>query len=118
MTLKSLLQQTPLDAIPAELRTFYNQMLNMRPTYGLPDMKLEVKKDSRGLTVVANAHLGSLSDVLGRQVSVAPNVLSGQSMTDVAVLCLRELAADGFNDGDHERFWNEMDDLQRAKLLR
>jgi len=118
MTLKALLQQTAHDEIPGELHALYSHLLNLRPTYGFPGMKLEVKKDSRGLTAVANAHLGSLSDVLGRQVCVAPDVLREQSMTDVAVLCLRELAADGFTDGDHERFWNGMDDLQKAKLLR
>ena len=77
--------------------------------------KIEVKL-LNGEIAVTNVHLGSLGDILTYPIDVAPDL----EITKIQLLdaILKELSIGGFSDSDQSDFWNEMTNLQKARILR
>ena len=95
------------------LRDTYDTLMSTKPTYGNPDMKITVK-DVDGEIAVCNTHLGAISDVVNYQLDVAPDV----ELTDeeLAVVLLRALSA--AIDEENEDSWDDIMNLQKAKIVR
>lgn len=92
----------------------FQQLRSTKPEYGA-DRWIEVRL-ADGKIVVTNVHIGSLGDVLTYQIDVAPEL----KVTKMQLLdaILKEMSLDGFSDSEQSDFWNDMDDLQKAKIIR
>ena len=66
--------------------------------------------------VITNVHVGSLGDILTYPIDVAPDL----QVTKMQLLdeILKEMASNIFSDEDQEEFWDDFDNLQKAKILR
>ena len=109
MTLRELILST--DAEEYANVPLYQQLRNVKPEYG-SDRHIEVKV-SDGSLIVTNAHIGSLGDIVNYPIDVDPDL----QVTKIQLLdaILKEMSSGGFDDGD---FWNEMTNLQKAKIIR
>ena len=65
---------------------------------------------------ITNCHIGSLGDIITYPIDVAPNL--NVSKTQLLDAILKELSADGFSAPEQEDFWENFDDLQKAKIIR
>ncbi len=64
----------------------------------------------------SNVHIGSLGDILTYPIDVEPdlNISKVQPMDAI----INELSSDGFSDSDESAFWDDFDNLQKAKIVR
>ena len=92
----------------------YQQLLTVKPEYA-STKRIEVRL-LNGEIIVTNVHIGSLGDILTYPIDVAPSL----EITKVQLFdaILKELSADGFSDSDRTDFWDEMTNLQKARILR
>ena len=64
----------------------------------------------------SNVHIGSLGDILTYPIDVEPDLnISKVNLLDAII---NELSSDGFSDSDESAFWDEFDNLQKAKIVR
>ena len=112
MTLRELIHS--VDAEQYIDSPIYQELLTVKPEYGL-NRKIEVKL-LNGEIAVSNVHVGSLGDIVTCPIDVAPDL----EITKIQLLdaILKELSAGGFSDSDQSDFWNEMTNLQKARILR
>ena len=110
MTLRELILST--DAEEYANVPLYQQLRNVKPEYGSDSRHIEVKV-SGGSLIVTNAHIGSLGDIVTYPIDVDPDL----QVTKIQLLdaILKEMSSGGFDDCD---FWNEMTNLQKAKIIR
>ena len=92
----------------------YQQLLTVKPEYG-STKRIEVRL-LNGEIIVTNVHIGSLGDILTYPIDVVPDL----EITEVQLLdaILKELSTGGFSDSDQSDFWDEMMNLQKARILR
>ena len=92
----------------------YQQLLTVTPEYG-STKRIEIRL-LNGKIIVTNVHIGSLGDILTYPIDVAPDL----EITKIQLLdaILKELSIDGFGDSDRTDFWDEMTNLQKARILR
>ena len=92
----------------------YQELLIVKPEYG-STKRIEVRLLD-GEIIVTNVHLGSLGDILTYPIDVAPDL----EITKIQLLdaILKELSADGFGDSGQTDFWDEMTNLQKARIIR
>ena len=109
MTLRELILST--DAEEYANVPLYQQLRTIKPEYG-SNRRIEVKV-SDGSLIVTNAHIGSLGDIVTYPIDVDPDL----QVTKIQLLdaILKEMSSGGFDDGE---FWNEMTNLQKAKIIR
>ena len=112
MTLRELIQS--VDATQYSDSPIFQRLLIVKPEYGL-NRKIEVKL-LNGEIAVSNVHVGSLGDILTYPIDVAPDL----EITKIQLLdaILKELSIGGFSDSDQSDFWNEMTNLQKARIIR
>ena len=69
-----------------------------------------------GEVTVTNVHVGSLGDILTYQIDVAPDL----QVTKMQLLdeILKEMSSNIFSDEDQAEFWDDFDNLQKAKIIR
>ena len=92
----------------------YQILCNTKPEYGA-SKRIQVNV-LNGKIVVTNVHVGSLGDIITYPIEVAPGLeLSNVQLMDAI---LQELSNGGFSDSDESDFWNEFDNLQKAKIVR
>ena len=92
----------------------YQELLKVRPEYG-SSRSIEVKLVD-GNIVVTNVHVGSLGDIITCRLDVDPELKVSKIQLLDAIL--REMSTEGFNETDRSDFWNEMMNLQKAKIIR
>lgn len=64
----------------------------------------------------SNVHIGSLGDILTYPIDVEPDLnISKVNLLDAII---NELSSDGFSDSDESAFWDDFDNLQKAKIVR
>ena len=109
MTLRELILST--DAEEYANVPLYQQLRTIKPEYG-SNRRIEVRL-SDGNLVVTNVHIGSLGDIVTYPINIDPDL----DVTKVQLLdaILKEMSSGGFDDGE---FWNEMTNLQKAKIIR
>ena len=65
---------------------------------------------------VTNVHVGSLGDILTMPIDIDPELqLTQEELLDAI---LGAMSQDGFDEAEQSDFWNEMTNLQKAKILR
>ena len=66
--------------------------------------------------VVTGCHVGSLGDILTYPIDVTHDLnISKVQLLDAI---LHELSSDGFTDEEQAEFWDDFDNLQKAKIVR
>ena len=112
MTLRELVHS--VDAEQYGDSALFQRLRSAKPEYGA-DRRIEVRL-ANGKILVTNVHIGSLGDILAYQVDVSPSL----KVTKMQLLdaILKEMSSDGFNESEQVEFWNDMDDLQKAKIIR
>ena len=90
------------------------QLTQTKPEYGA-SRHIQVA-ESDGNIIVSGVHVGSLGDILTYSIDVAPDLnISKVQLLDAI---LQELSSDGFTDEAEAEFWDDFDNLQKAKIIR
>ena len=85
-----------------------------KPEYGYI-RRIQVK-EAYGQLTITNVHIGSLGDILTYVIEVAPNLkISKVQLLDAI---LQEMSKGGFSEQEECVFWNDFDNLQKAKIVR
>lgn len=112
MTLRELINS--VDAEQYSESTLFLQLTQTKPEYGA-NRHIQVAV-SDGNIIVSGVHVGSLGDILSYPINVAPNLnISKVQLLDAI---LQELSSDGFTDEAKTEFWDNFDNLQKAKIVR
>ena len=112
MTLREL-----INSIDSELYSdnpLYQKLRETKPEYGA-SRHIQVTA-VRGDIVVSGCHVGSPGDILTYPIDVAPEL--NVSKVQLLDAILHELSSNGFTDPEQENFWNDFNDLQKAKIIR
>ena len=112
MTLRELLLS--VDAEQYADSQLYQDLLKVKPEYG-SNKSIEVKL-MNGNVVVTNVHVGSLGDIVTYRIDVDSELRVSKIQLLDAIL--KELSSEGFDEMDNSDFWNEMTNLQKAKIIR
>jgi hypothetical protein len=112
MTLKDLLQS--VDSEQYSDSPLFLQLSNTKPEYGA-SRRIQVTETDGNINV-SGVHVGSLGDILTYSIDVDPNL--NVSKTQLLDAVLKELSNDGFSAPDQEDFWDDFDNLQKAKIIR
>ena len=112
MTLKEL-----LSSVSAEEYTdypLYQELLKVKPEYGF-SRHIEVKMVN-GEVAVYNVHIGSLGDIVTYSIDVDPDL----QVTKIQLLdaILAEMTSQNYDEAEQTEFWNDMTNLQKAKIIR
>ena len=112
MTLKEL-----LSSVSAEEYTdypLYQELLKVKPEYG-SSRHIEVKMVN-GEVAVYNVHIGSLEDIVTYPIDVDPDL----QVTKIQLLdaILAEMTSQHDDEAEQTEFWNDLTNLQKAKIIR
>lgn len=92
----------------------YKKLRATKPEYGYI-RRIQVKEQD-GQLVITNAHVGSLGDILTYVIEVAPELnISKVQLLDAI---LQEMSKGGFSEDEESAFWDDFDNLQKAKIIR
>ena len=92
----------------------YQKLRETKPEYG-SNKRIQVKLVD-GEIAITNVHVGSMGDIITYPIDVDPDLnISKKQLLDAI---LKELSADGFSAHEQEDFWDNFDDLQKAKIIR
>jgi hypothetical protein len=85
-----------------------------KPEYG-SNRRIQVKSLNDEIAIT-NVHVGSLGDIVTYPIDIEPdfNILKEKLLDAI----LHELSNDGFSDSDESAFWEDFDNLQKAKIVR
>ena len=112
MTLRELINS--VDSEQYSDSALYQKLCETKPEYG-SNRRIEVKLVN-GEIAITNAHLGCLGDILTYQIDVAPDL----QVTKMQLLdeILKEMSSNTFSDEELAEFWDDFDNLQKAKIVR
>ena len=112
MTLRELINSE--DSEQYSDSALYQKLCETKPEYG-SNRRIEVKLVN-GEIAITNAHLGCLGDILTYQIDVAPDL----QVTKMQLLdeILKEMSSNTFSDEEQAEFWDDFDNLQKAKIVR
>ena len=112
MTLRELINS--VDSEQYSESALYQKLRDTKPEYGT-NRRIQVKLVN-GEVTITNAHIGSLGDILTYQIEVAPDL----QVTKMQLLdeILKEMSTNTFSDEDQAEFWDDFDNLQKAKIVR
>ena len=112
MTLRELINS--VDSEQYDGNPLYQKLCNTTPEYGT-SRHIQVNV-ANGDIAVTNCHVGSMGDILTYSIDVAPKLnISKVQLLDAI---LHELSSNGFTDEEQDEFWNDFDNLQKAKIIR
>ena len=112
MTLRELINS--VDAEQYSESPIFMQLSQTKPEYGA-NRHIQVA-ESDGNIIVTGVHVGSLGDIITYSIDVDPNL--NISKTQLLDAILKELENDGFTAPEQEDFWDDFDNLQKAKIIR
>ena len=112
MTLRELINS--VDSEQYSDSALYQKLRETKPEYG-SNRHIQVKL-VKGEVTITNVHVGSLGDMLTFQIDVAPDlqVTKTQLLDEI----LKEMASNTFSDEEQAEFWDDFDNLQKAKIIR
>ena len=112
MTLRELINS--VDSEQYSESALYQRLREPKPDYG-SNRRIEVKLVNGEITIT-DVHVDSLGDILTYQIDVAPDL----QMTKTQLLdeILKEMSSNTFSDEEQAEFWNDFDNLQKAKIVR
>ena len=112
MTLRELINS--VDPEQYSDNALYKKLSETKPEYG-SSRHIQVRFID-GKVAVTNAHVGSLGDILTYPIDVEANLnISKVQLLDTI---LHELSSNGFSESEESDFWNDFDNLQKAKIVR
>ena len=92
----------------------YQELRKIKPEYG-SNRHIQVKLVN-GKVAITNVHVGSLGDIVTYPIDIDSDLnISKVQLLDAI---LHELSNDGFSDSDESAFWDDFDNLQKAKIIR
>ncbi len=112
MTLREL-----INSVDSEQYTdspLYQKLRETKPEYG-SNRCIQVKLVN-GEVTVTNVHVGSLGDILTYRIDVAPDLQI--TKTQLLDEILKEISSNTFSDEEQTEFWDDFDNLQKAKIVR
>ena len=112
MTLRQLI----LSVSESDFRdnTLFQQLKDVKPEYG-SNIRIKVYKRGDAISVT-NVHVGSLGDIVASPIDMADDLhLSDNELLKVI---LDAMANGGITETDSDMFWDDMMDLQKAKIIR
>lgn len=112
MTLRELINS--VDSEQYSNNPLYQKLREIKPEYGA-NRRIQVKMVD-GRIVVTNVHVGSLGDILAYPVDMSADL--NISTNQIVDAILKELSTDGFSESEESDFWNDFDNLQKAKIIR
>lgn len=112
MTLRELINS--VDSQQYSDSALYQKLCETKPEYG-SNRHIHVKLVN-GEVAITNVHVGSLGDIMTYQIDVAPDL----QVTKMQLLdeILKEMSSNIFSDEDQAEFWDDFDNLQKAKIVR
>ena len=112
MTLRELINSVDFEQYTDS--PLYQKLRETKPEYGA-NRRIQVKLVN-GEVTVTNVHVGSLGDILTYQIDVAPDL----QVTKMQLLdeILKEMSSNTFSDEEQAEFWDDFDNLQKAKIIR
>ena len=112
MTLRELIQS--VDSEQYSESPIYQKLCKTKPEYG-SNKRIQVKLVD-GEIAITNVHVGSMGDIITYPIDVDPDLnISKVQLLDAI---LHELSSNGFSDSESLDFWNDFDNLQKAKIVR
>ena len=112
MTLRDLINS--VDSEQYSDNPLYQKLRATKPEYGY-NRSIQVKEQD-GQLLITNAHLGSLGDILTYVIEVTPELnISKLQLLDAI---LQEMSKGGFSEDEESAFWDDFDNLQKAKIIR
>ena len=120
MTLKELLSSVSADEYTDY--PLYQELLKVKPEYG-SSRHIEVKMKN-GKVAVYNVHVGSLGDIVTYPIDVdltyPIDVDPDLQVTKIQLLdaILAEMTSQNYDEAEQSEFWNNMTNLQKAKIIR
>ncbi|MBO4851705.1 MAG: hypothetical protein J5529_12525 [Prevotella sp.] len=92
----------------------FHQLKDVQPEYG---SNIRIKVCKRGDAIsVTNVHVGSPGDILASPIDVSEDLkLSGDELLKAI---LDAMTHKGFTEADSEMFWDDMTNLQKARIVR
>ena len=103
-----------INGIGLGLGLLYFCLRTTKPEYGYI-RRIQVKEQD-GQLLITNAHIGSLGDILTYVIEVAPDLnISKVQLLDAI---LQEMSKGGFSEDEESAFWDDFDNLQKAKIIR
>ena len=112
MTLRELINS--VDSEQYSDSSLYQKLRETKPEYG--SNRLIQVKLVNGEVTITNVHVGSLGDILTYQIDVAPDLQI--TKTQLLDEILKEVASNTFSDEEQAEFWDDFDNLQKAKIIR
>lgn len=112
MTLRQLI----LSVSESDFRdnTLFQQLKDVKPEYG-SNIRIKVYKRGDAISVT-NVNVGSLGDIVASPIDMADDLhLSDNELLKVI---LDAMANGGITETDSDMFWDDMMDLQKAKIIR
>ena len=112
MTLREL-----INSVDSEQYTdspLYQKLRETKPEYG-SNRCIQVKLVN-GEVTVTNVHVGSSGDILTYRIDVAPDLQI--TKTQLLDEILKEISSNTFSDEEQTEFWDDFDNLQKAKIVR
>ena len=86
----------------------------IKPEYG-SNRRIQVKL-LNGDIAITNVHVGSMGDIITYPIDVDPDLnISKVQLLDAI---LHEISSNGFSDSEESDFWDDFDNLQKAKIVR
>ena len=112
MTLRELINSVDFEQYSDS--PLYQKLRKTKPEYGA-NRHIQVKLVN-GEVTITNVHVGSWGDILTYQIDVAPDL----QVTKLQLLdeILKEMASNTFSDEEQAEFWDDFDNLQKAKIIR
>ena len=112
MTLKELINS--VDSEEYCDSPLFQKLRNTKPEYG-SNKHIEVKI-ANGEIAILNAHVGSIGDILAYPIDVDSEL----KITKIQLLdaILKEIESGGVTESEQAEFWNDFDNLQKAKIIR
>ena len=112
MTLRELINS--VDSEQYSDSALYQKLRETKPEYG-SNRRIQVKLVNGDVTIT-NVHVGSLGDIQTYPIDVEPDLnISKVQLLDAI---LHELSSDGFSESEETDFWSDLDNLQKAKIIR
>ena len=112
MTLRDLINS--VDSEQYSENPLYQKLRATKPEYGYI-RRIQVK-EAYGQLTITNVHIGSLGDILTYVIEVAPDLnISKVQLLDAI---LQEMSKGGFSEDEESAFWDDFDNLQKAKIIR
>ena len=112
MTLRELIQS--VDSEQYSDSSLYQKLCETKPEYG-SNRRIQVTLVD-GEIAITNVHVGSLGDIITYPIDVDADL----QVTKMQLLdaILHEISSNGFSDSEVSDFWDDFDNLQKAKIAR